>query len=152
MIAWAGWDHLQQAQALAESVAPAHRDRRNRRARDHNHHRRGPASPNADRGRQQSLVTPGKALKKLKDDPAIIRALDDYITEIEKLLQLAVTIIEVEAGDITRSHVLRQTHGMFVNDSINLACAERLEITDIVTRDADFKRIPNINSWEPTDV
>ena len=100
----------------------------------------------------KGLVTPGKALKKLKDNPAAIQGLTDYITEFEKLLQLPLHIIEVEVRDIESSHTLRRRHGLFVNDSINLACALRLGITDIVTRDADFKRVPGINLWEPTDV
>lgn len=100
----------------------------------------------------KGLVTPGKALNKLKENPAIISSLADYITEIEKLLRLPLKVVEVTSADITRSHALRQTHGLFVNDSINLACADRLGLSDIVTHDADFQRVPHVTSWEPTDV
>ena len=100
----------------------------------------------------KGLVTPGKALNKLKDNPAIINSLADYVTEIEKLLRLPLNVIEVRAADIARSHSLRQAHGLFVNDSINLASADRLGLTNIVTHDTDFKRVPHITSWEPTDV
>lgn len=58
---------------------------------------------------------------------------------------------EIEAH-ITRIHALRRTHGLFFNDSINLACADRPGLTDIVTHDTDFQRVPHIISWEPTDV
>lgn len=100
----------------------------------------------------KGLVTPGKALNKLKDNPSIISSLIDHITEVEKLLRLPMNVIEVTATDIARSHALRQTHGLFFNDSINLACADRLGLTDIVTHDADFQRVPHVTSWEPTDV
>lgn len=100
----------------------------------------------------KGLVTPGKTLNKLKDNPAIISSLTDYITEIEKLLRLPLKIVEVTAGDILRSHSLRQAHGLFVNDSINLACVDRLGLTDVVTHDTDFQRVPHITSWEPIDV
>lgn len=100
----------------------------------------------------KGLVTQGKALNKLKSNPTLIKSLSDYIAEVEKLLQLPFTIIEVTIADIKESHTLRRTHGLFVNDSLNLACAERLGITDIVTHDNDFNHLPTINIWQPTDV
>ncbi len=100
----------------------------------------------------KGLVTPGKTLNKLKNNPTIVMGLTDYVTEVEKLLRLPLVITEVMPADITRSHFLRRTHGLFVNDSINLACAERLVITDVVTHDADFRRVPHVRVWEPIDV
>lgn len=100
----------------------------------------------------KGLVTPSKVLSKLKSNPALINSLTDYITEVEKLLQLPFTVIEVTTADIAASHMLRRTHGLFVNDSINLACAHRLGLADIVTHDADFSRISGITAWEPTDI
>lgn len=100
----------------------------------------------------KGLVMPGKALNKLKSSPAIINSLSDYIIEVEKLLQLTFIVIEVTTADISASHALRRSHGLLVNDSINLACAKRLGITDIVTNDSDFNRVPAFNVWQPTDV
>ena len=74
----------------------------------------------------KGLISPGQPLKKLKSDPAIITQLIDHFTEIEKLLRLPFRVIEVTRADISASHSLRQAHGLFVNDSINLACAGRL--------------------------
>jgi len=100
----------------------------------------------------KGLIFPGQPLKKLKANPAIISALIDYITEIEKLLQLPLRVAEITAADVAASHDLRRTHGLLVNDSINLACATRLGITDIITHDSDFNRVPAIRVWEPTDI
>ena len=100
----------------------------------------------------KGLVTPGKALSKLKSNPALVSSLTDYITEVEKLLRLPFTIIEVTTADIAASHALRRTHGLFVNDSINLACAHRLALADLVTHDADFSRVSGVTTWEPTDI
>ena len=85
-------------------------------------------------------------------NPSVITSLTDYITEAEKLLRLPLRVTEVTAADITASHDLRRQYGLFVNDSINLACALRLGLVDIVTHDADFPRAPNIRVWEPTDI
>jgi predicted nucleic acid-binding protein len=76
--------------------------------------------------------------------------LTDYIVEVEKLLRLPFRIHQVTRGDIIASHALRQAHGLFVNDSINLACAQRL--TSIITHDSDFNRVPSLSVWEPPDI
>jgi predicted nucleic acid-binding protein len=100
----------------------------------------------------KKLITPGQPLKKLKANPDVILALVDYISEVGKLLQLPLQVIEPTNSDISASHALRQTFGLFVNDSINLACADRHLLTNIVSHDADFKRVPAVDLWEPTDV
>jgi predicted nucleic acid-binding protein len=100
----------------------------------------------------KGLVTPGKTLNKLKANPAVISNLTDYITEVEKLLQLPFVIVEATAADIAESHKLRRAHALFVNDSINLACAHRLSIANIVTHDHDFNRVATVSVWEPADV
>ena len=100
----------------------------------------------------KNLITPGQALKKLKNNLGIIVSLTDYITEVEDLLRLPFLVTEVTAVNIATSHGLRRTHGLFVNDSINLACAERHGITEIVTHDSDFERVLTITVWQPTDV
>lgn len=100
----------------------------------------------------KGLVSSGQPLKKLKAQPHIVAALIDYIHDMEKLLKLPWVITEVTTTDIKASHTLRRTHGLFVNDSINLACALRLGVTNIATHDADFARVPSLTVWEPTDI
>jgi predicted nucleic acid-binding protein len=100
----------------------------------------------------KGLVSPGQPLKKLKAQPQIVAALTDYILDLEKLLKLPWLITEATIADIKASHGLRRAHGLLVNDSINLACATRLGIDNIVTHDADFARVPSLTVWEPTDV
>jgi predicted nucleic acid-binding protein len=100
----------------------------------------------------KGLVSAGKVLAKLKARPTLITRLTDHVAEVVRLLSLPIRVAEVEAGDIAGSHALRLTHGLFVNDSINLACAQRLGINDVVSHDADFNRVPGLTIWEPTDV
>ena len=100
----------------------------------------------------KGLVTPGKAIQKLKSNPSLVSSLVAHISEVEKLLLLPFSIIEVTAADLAASHSLRLSYGLFVNDSINLACAQRFGITDVVTHDADFGRISSIVHWEPLDI
>jgi len=100
----------------------------------------------------KNLIPAGQALKKLKANPQIIPLLTDYITDVEKLLRLPLHVIEVTSADIAASHVLRQAYSLFVNDSINLACAQRLGLTHIATHDDDFARVPTLSLWRPTDV
>lgn len=100
----------------------------------------------------KGVVTSGQLLKKLKADSSLITQLSDYIAEVEDLLLLPLEVIEATAADISASHTLRRRHGLFVNDSVNLACAERLGLDDVVTHDADFNRVPNVTVWSPTDI
>lgn len=98
------------------------------------------------------IISGSKPFEKLKKQPQLISRLTKYITEIAQLLQLPLTIIEVAQEDIEWSHALRRTYGMLVIDSINLACAVRRGITDVVTHDTDFLHIPKLNIWQPTDI
>lgn len=100
----------------------------------------------------KGVITAGQPLRKLKADASLITKLSDYITEVRDLLLLPLAVIEVSFADVEASHSLRGAHGLFVNDSINLACAERLGVADVVTHDADFRRVPHVRVWEPTDV
>ena len=100
----------------------------------------------------KGLISPGQPVKKLKANPTVITALSDYTTEVEKLLQLPFVVTAITAADIAASHTLRRAHGLFVNDSINLACALRLGVGDLVTHDSDFARVPAVRIWQPGDV
>jgi predicted nucleic acid-binding protein len=100
----------------------------------------------------KGLVSPGKALNKLKKQPQTITQLSEYITFIDDLLALPLHVITVTPQIISISHHLRLSHGLLVNDSINLASAFELQISDIGTNDTDFNRVPNIVTWSPTDI
>ena len=101
---------------------------------------------------EKGLVTPGKALRKLKSHPEIINELTSHISLTKKLLKLPFAILQIDETDISKSHKLRLTHQLFVNDSINLACAKRRGIRNIVTNDSDFRRASGIKIWSPTDL
>jgi predicted nucleic acid-binding protein len=100
----------------------------------------------------KGLITSGQPIKKLKANPLIITSLTDYITDIEDILTFSLKVIEITLADITASHQLRQSYGLFVNDSVNIACAQRLGISNIVTRDNDFSAVSGITVWQPTDI
>lgn len=101
---------------------------------------------------RKGFVTSSKALNKIKSQPQIITQLTDYITFVDDLLSLPLRVVTVTPQIIQISHHLRLSYGLLVNDSINLASAFELQITDIVTNDSDFNRVPNITVWEPTDI
>ena len=100
----------------------------------------------------KGLVTPGKTLRKLKAQPKLIEHLTEYISQTKALLKRPFTVLQIDAGDIASSHKLRLKHHLFVNDSINLACARRHGIRNIVTHDSDFASVSGIKMWSPTDL
>lgn len=100
----------------------------------------------------KGLIPAGQPLKKLKANPSVVTQLTDYVADMENILLLPLQILTVTPADIASSHTLRQAHGILVNDSINLACALRHGVSNIVTHDADFNRVPLAAVWEPVDV
>ncbi len=101
---------------------------------------------------EKGLVTSGKALRKLKTQPEIIGKLTLHISQTKRLLRLPFTILHIDEDDISKSHSLRTKHHLFVNDSLNLACAKRHDIRHIVTHDGDFVRASGMAIWSPTDL
>lgn len=99
----------------------------------------------------RGLISGSKPLEKLKRQPQLITQLSWYITELAWFLQLPITVLEVTQEEIDWSHTLRRAYGMLVT-SINLACAVRRGIIDIVTYDTDFQHIPGLNIWRPADI
>ncbi len=100
----------------------------------------------------KGLISSGQPLKKLKANPTVISSLTDYVSDVKDLLNFPLFVIEVTLADIAASHQLRQSYGLFVNDSINIACAQRLGISNIVTRDNDFSAVSGITVWQPSDI
>jgi predicted nucleic acid-binding protein len=100
----------------------------------------------------KGLSSSGQPLKKLKANSSVITQLTDYHTEVMNLLLLPINLVEVLSVDVAASQALRSAHGLFVNDSINLACALRVGIANIATHDADFGRVPWVEVWQPVDV
>jgi predicted nucleic acid-binding protein len=100
----------------------------------------------------KGLISAGQPLKKLKANPSVIRQLTDYVADVGNILLLPLQILTVMPAGVAASHALRQAHGLFVNDSINLACALRHAVNNVVTHDADFNRAPLVAVWEPVDV
>lgn len=100
----------------------------------------------------KGLVTTSKVLNKLKAQPHLITQLSDYINAVDDLLALPLSVANVTLQTINLSHHFRYSYGLFVNDSLNLASAIELQISDIATNDTDFNRVPNIVVWSPTDI
>lgn len=100
----------------------------------------------------KGVVTKSKVLRKLKDQPNLIGRLTDHSNQVRSLLKLPFQTLLVEASDIEKSHVLRNRHHLFVNDSINLACAVKQRIRNIVTHDGDFDRVNSMKIWSPRDI
>lgn len=100
----------------------------------------------------KGLVTKSKVLRKLKEQPGLIEQLTDHSRQIRQLLKLPFTVLPVDSDAIAKSHVIRRKHHLFVNDSINLACARRRRIVNVATHDSDFNRIASIKVWFPSDI
>ncbi|RKY02162.1 hypothetical protein DRP77_08380 [Candidatus Poribacteria bacterium] len=101
---------------------------------------------------EKGFVTLRNAVRKLKENPRIVKLLSQYSRDVEAILALPIIVEPITRDDIISSGQLRERYGLMTNDSLNLACMERLGIRDIATRDEDFEAVEWINVWKPDDI
>ncbi len=101
---------------------------------------------------EKGLVTLKNAVKKMKENPEIVKRLTQYSEDIRIILSLPIEIENLTKDDVLLSAEIRRKYGLLTNDSLNLALMKRLGIRNIATRDIDFERVKEINVWKPTDI
>lgn len=84
------------------------------------------------------------AIALLKKQPTLVTQLTRYPTILRDLRQARVDILELTYRDLHASRVVREQHGLMVNDSLIVAVLQRERIQFLATNDPDFERVPNI--------
>lgn len=100
----------------------------------------------------KGLVNTKNVVRKLKESPEMVKTLSQYSQDVEDILSLPIMVEPVTKEDIASSKLKRNNYGLLTNDSLNLACMERLKIADIVTHDNDFDNLHGLNIWKPDDI
>jgi len=90
------------------------------------------------------------AVALLKRQPTIVTQLTRYTTILRDLRQTRVDILELTYRDLHASRVVREQHGLMVNDSLIVAVLQRERIQFLATNDPDFERVPNIMVRAPS--
>lgn len=100
----------------------------------------------------KGLVTPGNVPSKLRRRPELVSRLQDYSDSIRYVLNMAITILQVDATILRMSASVRDQTGLLVNDSVSLAMMQRRGIPAIATNDRDFQRIGGLEVPIPGDL
>ena len=101
---------------------------------------------------EQHNLQPRNAVRKLKENPDLVKTLSSYQDDIRNIPEMGIRIQPVLLQDILKSEKERQDYGLLTNDSINLALLRRLQLRYLATCDRDFERIDDIKIWKPNDL
>jgi predicted nucleic acid-binding protein len=94
-------------------------------------------------------LEPRKAVLYLKQHPDAVRALTRYKQIPAELSRVRIHILDVTYREIHTSKHFRDEYGLLTDDSITLAIMRRHGLTNLVSNDGDFERVPDIRLWMP---
>jgi predicted nucleic acid-binding protein len=101
---------------------------------------------------QLGLVTSKTAVKRLKEDPDLVKRLSKYNEEVSKLTEINLVILSFTAEILMRSKEVRQREGLLTNDSLVVAFILDQGLTKLATANGDFNRVAGIELYEPGDL
>ncbi len=96
-------------------------------------------------------LPPREVVGFLKTHPDMVRQLEKYKQVPGWFTQARIDILPVTYQEIHGSKLFRDNYGLLANDSILLAVMARERLTDLATNDPDFRRVPGIRLWTPTE-
>ncbi|TVR55734.1 MAG: PIN domain-containing protein [Puniceicoccaceae bacterium] len=99
----------------------------------------------------QGLVSanPARALGERRN---ILSRLSAYAEEVRNLISGGLSVEPVLPGDFRLALEFQKNFLLLTNDSLNLAVARRLGVTDIATADKAFESVQGFTVYHPTDI
>ena len=88
----------------------------------------------------------------LAEKPALLRQLNRYPEEVRDLLAGGLQVETVRPEDFHLALEFQQQFGLLTNDSLNLAVARRIVLTDIATADRGFDAAQGFIVYKPSDI
>ena len=101
---------------------------------------------------EKGLITEKNPLRKLGENPEIIKKLTTYIKNVEKISEMNIKIIVLTNELIKKSAKIRQTEGLLTNDSLVVAALKDLGQSNLATNDSDFDNIKWLCIYKPSDL
>lgn len=101
---------------------------------------------------RKNLVKPPNIVKKLSKAPDKLKRLHEYFENTEKIKDMGVSIKPLLFETIVKSHVVRLTSGLMVNDSIVIASMKEDGIKLLATNDKAFEKVDEIQVCTPMDI
>lgn len=104
-----------------------------------------------EEARAKGLVGANPA-RALGTQPELVRRLSAYAEEVRDLLGGGLAVEPVMPDDFHLALELQRQFGLLTNDSLHLAVARRLNITEIATADRGFDAVQGLVIHKPSDL
>jgi predicted nucleic acid-binding protein len=100
----------------------------------------------------KNIVKPPNIVKKLNKSPQKIKRLNEYFVNTEKIQDMGIEIKPLIFETIIKSHVVRLTSGLMVNDSVIIASMKKEGVKLLATNDKVLKNLDEIDVYSPEDI
>ena len=100
----------------------------------------------------KKLITSKNPVKKLRQNPEIIKKLSTYNHNVKSIKEMNIDILDLSLEIIQESAKIRNNEGVLTNDSLMLATMKKHNIGKLITNDADFDNITWIEVYKPSDI
>jgi len=100
----------------------------------------------------KGLVTAKTAVRKLGENPELVKQLTQYQEDVDKIFQMNITILALTPEIVRLSGEVRRSEGLLTNDSLVIACMRAQGLTKVATANGDFDRVGGITVCKPTDL
>lgn len=98
------------------------------------------------------IAKPLKPSASLQENPALVKQLSEYYTQITNILSWNIQIISSPKNLFIHSQIYRQRFGLLTNDSLIPVYMEAAGIDNLVSADKIFQTIPHLNLYSPSDL
>jgi len=102
--------------------------------------------------RDRGMVRGGNPAKALAGKRHVISQLSNYYSLTMAVLHGRFDLRSVEPYDFVLALQLQRRWGLLTHDSLQLAVAERMGITEIATADKNFDAVQNVTVYKPADL
>lgn len=100
----------------------------------------------------KGLVTTKTAVRKLGENPEMVKQLTQYQADVDKILQMNLTVLDLTAAIVKSSAEVRKDEGLLTNDSLLVTCMREQGLTKLATANGDFDRVSSLEVCKPTDL
>ena len=90
--------------------------------------------------------------KLLRSKPFIVRQLRRYWNQVETILNLNFLVLNAEKSTFQHGQAMRELYGLLTTDSLVMAIMEEYGLEFLASNDSDFKSIPTVTLYRPTDL
>ena len=101
---------------------------------------------------QKGYITANGAVKRLKENPGIVKKLGQDQQAFNSRLEMKVSVLPTNSEMLLRSNAIRSRYGLLVNDSRIVTTMKMNRLKLLASNDKDFSKISDIQLFKPSDL